>query len=33
VRKSVQAPERHVRALMAEWNDNPKPFIWAKTGD
>ncbi|MCU4183419.1 hypothetical protein K6U06_03535 [Acidiferrimicrobium sp. IK] len=23
----------HIRAWIAAWNDNPKPFIWTKTAD
>ena len=30
---SVQALERDIRAWIAAWNDNPKPFIWTKTAD
>jgi transposase len=29
--KSVQALEADIRAWVAGWNDNPKPFIWTKT--
>jgi transposase len=29
--KSVQALEADIRAWVAAWNDNPKPFIWTKT--
>ena len=29
--KSVQALEADIRAWVANWNDNPKPFIWTKT--
>ena len=29
--KSVQALEADIRAWVAAWNENPKPFIWTKT--
>jgi len=29
--KSVQALEADIRAWVAAWNGNPKPFIWTKT--
>jgi transposase len=29
--KNVQALEADIRAWVASWNDNPKPFIWTKT--
>src|SRR3954470_21385709 len=29
--KTVQALEADIRAWVATWNDNPKPFIWTKT--
>jgi hypothetical protein len=29
--KSIQALEADIRAWVAGWNDNPKPFIWTKT--
>jgi transposase len=29
--KSVKALEADIRAWVAGWNDNPKPFIWTKT--
>jgi transposase len=31
--RSVQALETDIRAWIAAWNDNPKPFIWTKTAD
>ena len=31
--RSVQALERDIRAWVAAWNDNPKPFIWTKTAE
>ena len=33
VHKNVQALERDIRAWIATWNDNPKPFTWIKTAD
>jgi len=33
VHKSVQALERDIRAWIADWNDNPRPFIWTKTAE
>jgi transposase/DNA-binding CsgD family transcriptional regulator len=29
--KNIQALEADIRAWVAGWNDNPKPFIWTKT--
>jgi transposase len=31
--RSVQALEADIRAWIAAWNDNPRPFIWTKTAD
>ena len=31
--RSVQALEADMRAWIAAWNENPKPFIWTKTAD
>ena len=31
--RSVQALEKDIRAWVAAWNENPKPFIWTKTAD
>lgn len=31
--RSVQALERDIRAWVAAWNENPKPFIWTKTAE
>ena len=31
--RSVQALEAGIRAWIADWNENPKPFIWTKTAD
>jgi len=33
VHKSVAALENDVRDWIAAWNENPKPFRWAKTAD
>jgi transposase len=33
VHKSVQALEADVRAWIAQWNTNPKPFVWTKTAE
>jgi transposase len=33
VHKSVQALESDVRAWIATWNQNPRPFIWTKTAE
>jgi transposase len=31
--KSVQALEADIRSWIADWNTNPKPFIWTKTAE
>jgi hypothetical protein len=31
--KNLQALERDIRARIAQWNDDPRPFIWTKTAD
>jgi transposase len=31
--KSVQALEADIRTWIADWNQNPKPFIWTKTAE
>jgi transposase len=31
--KSVQALEADIRAWIADWNTNPRPFIWTKTAE
>ena len=31
--KSVQALEKDVRAWIETWNQNPRPFVWAKTAE
>jgi transposase len=33
VHKSVQALEKDVRAWIENWNENPRPFTWAKTAE
>jgi transposase len=33
VHKSVQALEADIRAWIADWNTNPKPFAWTKTAE
>jgi transposase len=33
VHRSVQALERDIRGWLADWNDNPRPFVWTKTAD
>ena len=33
VHKSVQALEADIRAWIENWNQNPRPFRWAKTAD
>src|SRR6202012_3751064 len=32
-RTSVQALENDIKAWIATWNDNPRPFTWTKTAD
>lgn len=31
--RSVQALEADIRAWVAAWNENPKPFVWTKTAE
>lgn len=31
--KSIQALEADIRAWIATWNDDPKPFVWTKTAE
>ena len=31
--KNLQALERDIRARIAQWNDDPRPFVWTKTAD
>ncbi|MGW2939527.1 IS630 family transposase, partial [Streptomyces sp. NPDC001156] len=33
VHRNLQALERDIRAWIAQWNDDPKPFIWTKDAD
>jgi transposase len=33
VHKNVQTLEADIRAWVADWNTNPKPFIWTKTAE
>jgi transposase len=33
VHKSVVALEKDVRAWIATWNEDPKPFVWRKTAE
>ncbi|WP_306933394.1 IS630 family transposase [Streptomyces luteogriseus] len=33
VHRSVQALERDIRSWLADWNDDPRPFVWTKTAD
>jgi transposase len=33
VHKSVQALEADIRAWIANWNENPKPFTWTKSAE
>ncbi|MER7540820.1 IS630 family transposase, partial [Streptomyces sp. NPDC097704] len=33
VHRSVQALEHGIRAWLADWNDDPRPFVWTKTAD
>lgn len=33
VHKSVQALEADIRAWVADWNTNPRPFVWTKTAE
>lgn len=33
VHRNLQALERGFRAWIAQWNSNPKPFIWTKDAD
>ena len=33
VHRSVQALETDIRAWIAGWNENPRPFIWTKTAE
>ena len=31
--RSVVSLERDIRAWVATWNDNPRPYVWVKTAD
>ena len=31
--RTVQALERDIRAWVAAWNQDPKPFVWTKTAE
>jgi transposase len=31
--RSVQALEKDIRSWVADWNENPKPFIWTKSAE
>ena len=31
--RSIQALEKDIRAWIATWNEDPKPFVWKKTAD
>jgi transposase len=33
VHKSVQSLEKQIRDWIADWNDNPRPFVWKKTAE
>ncbi|MCA2225624.1 IS630 family transposase [Nonomuraea aurantiaca] len=33
VHKSIQSLERDIRDWIAQWNDNPRPFVWKKTAE
>lgn len=33
VHKTVQALEKDIRAWIASWNEDPRPFIWTKTAE
>ncbi|MFI5887030.1 hypothetical protein [Streptomyces sp. NPDC051554] len=33
VHTSVKALEQDIRARIDGWNENPRPFTWAKTAD
>lgn len=33
VHKSVQALEKDIRTWIADWNTNPRPYVWTKTAD
>jgi hypothetical protein len=31
--KQLWALEKDIRSWVAEWNENPKPFIWTKSAE
>jgi transposase len=31
--RNVQALEKDIRAWVANWSDDPKPFVWTKTAE
>ena len=33
VHRNARALEKDIRAWIADWNDNPRPFVWKKTAD
>ncbi|MDX3106006.1 hypothetical protein [Nonomuraea angiospora] len=33
VHKTVHALEEDIRAWIASWNEDPKPFVWTKTAE
>ena len=33
VHRSTQALERDIRAWIADWNDDPRPYVWTRTAD
>ena len=33
VHKSIQALEKDIRSWLAQWNTDPKPYVWTKTAD
>lgn len=33
VYKNVQVPEKDIRAWIASWNEDPRPFVWKKTAE
>lgn len=33
VHKSVQSLEKDIRSWIADWNQNPRPFLWTKTAE
>ena len=33
VHRSVKALNADIRGWIANWNENPKPYVWVKTAD